>query len=199
MRVKVALISSVLFLAVGAVWAQADQARAEKIVSGSCFLCHGENGESSSEIFPKLAGQHANYIAKQLENFKTGKRKSTAMADMSGRLSADDMLALGKYFEAKKSEPEASKDQDLAGVGRYIFNSGNRFSGVPACASCHGKDGLGTANLPRLAGQYASYIETQLKLFGQRERTNDNAVMHSIVSRMSPLEMAAVAEYISGK
>ena len=199
MRVKVALISSVLLLAVGAVWAQADQARAEKIVSGSCFLCHGENGESSSEIFPKLAGQHANYIAKQLENFKTGKRKSTAMADMSGRLSADDMLALGKYFEAKKSEPEASKDQDLAGVGRYIFNSGNRFSGVPACASCHGKDGLGTANLPRLAGQYASYIETQLKLFGQRERTNDNAVMHSIVSRMSPLEMAAVAEYISGK
>lgn len=199
MRVKVALISSVLLLAVGAVWAQADQARAEKIVSGSCFLCHGENGESSSEIFPKLAGQHANYIAKQLENFKTGKRKSTAMADMSGRLSADEMLALGTYFEAKKSEPEASKDQDLAGVGRYIFNSGNRFSGVPACASCHGKDGLGTANLPRLAGQYASYIETQLKLFGQRERTNDNAVMHSIVSRMSPLEMAAVAEYISGK
>ena len=199
MRVKVALISFVLLSAMGAVWAQADQARAEKIVSGSCFLCHGENGESSSEIFPKLAGQHANYIAKQLENFKTGKRKSTAMADMSGRLSADDMLALGKYFEAKKSEPEASKDQDLAGVGRYIFNSGNRFSGVPACASCHGKDGLGTANLPRLAGQYASYIETQLKLFGQRERTNDNAVMHSIVSRMSPLEMAAVAEYISGK
>ena len=125
--------------------------------------------------------------------------KTSRQADMSGRLSADEMLALGTYFEAKKSEPEASKDQDLAGVGRYIFNSGNRFSGVPACASCHGKDGLGTANLPRLAGQYASYIETQLKLFGQRERTNDNAVMHSIVSRMSPLEMAAVAEYISGK
>jgi cytochrome c553 len=84
-------------------------------------------------------------------------------------------------------------------VGRYIFYTGNRFSGVPACASCHGKDGLGTANLPRLAGQYASYIETQLKLFSQRERTNDNAVMHSIVSKMSPLEIAAVAEYVSGK
>lgn len=199
MRVIETLISSVLFFAVGTAWAQADQARAEKIVAGSCFLCHGENGESSSEIFPKLAGQHANYIAKQLENFKAGKRKSTAMADMSGRLSADEMLALGKYFEAKKSEPESIKDQDLAGVGRYIFNSGNRFSGVPACASCHGKDGVGTANLPRLAGQYASYIETQLKLFSQRERTNDNAVMHAIVTNMSPLEMAAVAEYISGK
>lgn len=199
MNVKKTFIASALVLAMGSAWAQADQARAEKIVSGSCFLCHGENGESSSEIFPKLAGQHANYIAKQLENFKAGKRKSTAMADMSARLTPDEMLAIGAYFETKKSEPEAVKDQDLAGMGRYIFNSGNRFSGVPACASCHGKEGLGTANLPRLAGQYASYIETQLKLFNQRERTNDNDVMHSIVTKMSPLEMAAVAEYISGR
>jgi cytochrome c553 len=199
MRTRQTLVACVLVLALGSAWAQADQARAAKIVSGSCFLCHGENGESSSEIFPKLAGQHANYIAKQLENFKTGKRQSTAMADMSSRLTPDDMLALGQYFETKKSSAESVKDPDLAGVGNYIFNSGNRFSGVPACASCHGKDGLGTANLPRLAGQYASYIETQLKLFNQRDRTNDNAVMHSIVSKMSPLEMAAVAEYISGK
>jgi cytochrome c553 len=91
------------------------------------------------------------------------------------------------------------KDQDLAGVGRYIFNHGNKFSGLPACASCHGKDGLGTASLPRLAGQYATYVETQLKLFNKRERNNDNAVMHSIAANLSALEMAAVAEYISGK
>lgn len=199
MRLKTALLVPLLVSAMGSVVAQTDAARAEKIVSGSCFLCHGENGESSSEIFPKLAGQHANYIAKQLENFKTGKRKSTAMADMSSRLSAEDMVALGAYFESKKSDPESIKDPDLANVGRYIFHTGNKFSGVPPCASCHGKDGLGTANLPRLAGQYASYIETQLKLFSQRERTNDNAVMHSIVSNMSPLEIAAVAEYVSGK
>ena len=198
-RFSKALIGSALALMMGSSWAQADQARAQKIVSGSCFLCHGENGESASEIFPKLAGQHANYIAKQLENFKTGKRKSTAMADMSSRLTAEEMLALGQYFESKPAEPEAVKDADLAAVGRYIFNSGNRFSGVPACTSCHGKDGLGTATLPRLAGQYASYIETQLTLFNQRERTNDNAVMHAIVSKMTPLEMAAVAVYISGK
>ena len=199
MRLDKALIASALVLALGSAWAQADEARAKKIVSGSCFLCHGENGESSSEIFPKLAGQHAEYIAKQLDNFKTGKRKSTAMADMSSRLSADEMLALGRYFESKIAEPEVVKDTELAGVGRYLFNSGNPPAGVPACASCHGKDGLGTANLPRLAGQYASYIETQLKLFNQRERTNDNAVMHAIVSKMTALEMAAVAVYISGK
>lgn len=199
MRFEKTLIASVLTLALGSAWAQADQARAQKIVSGSCFLCHGENGESASEVFPKLAGQHANYIVKQLENFKSGKRKSTAMADMSSRLNADDMLALGQYFESKPSEPETVKDAGLAGVGRYIFNIGNPYSGVPACASCHGMEGLGTANLPRLAGQYASYIETQLKLFNQRERTNDNAVMHAVVSKMTPLEMAAVAAYISGK
>ncbi|MGB4359599.1 MAG: c-type cytochrome [Rhodoferax sp.] len=199
MKLRKTLIASLLALSMGASWAQADQARAQKIVMGSCFLCHGENGESASEVFPKLAGQHADYIAKQLDNFKTGKRKSTAMADMSGRLTADEMLALGQYFESKPAAPEAVKDTDLAAVGRYIFHTGNTYSGVPACASCHGKDGFGTVNLPRLAGQYASYIETQLTLFNQRERTNDNAVMHAIVSKMTPLEMAAVAAYISGK
>jgi cytochrome c553 len=199
MKLRKVLLALGLVSVLGPVWAQADMPRAEKIVSGSCFLCHGENGESSSEIFPKLAGQHASYIAKQLENFKAGKRKSTAMADMSSRLNPEDMAALGHYFESKKSEPEVAKDAELANVGRYIFHSGNKYSGVPACASCHGKEGLGTASLPRLAGQYASYIETQLKLFNQRERTNDNAVMHAIVSKMSALEMAAVAEYISGK
>jgi len=199
MGVQSFVMATALALIVGQGWAQEDQARAKKIVGGSCFLCHGEDGESSSEIFPKLAGQHASYIAKQLENFKSGQRKSATMADMASRLSADDMLALGQYFESKPAAPEVVKDADLAAMGRYLFNAGNTYSGVPACASCHGKDGLGTANLPRLAGQYASYIETQLKLFSQRERTNDNAVMHAIVSKMTPLEMAAVATYVSGK
>jgi cytochrome c553 len=180
-------------------WAQADEARAKKIVGGVCFLCHGSEGESSSEVFPRLAGQHWEYIAKQLENFKTGKRKSTAMADMVAKLKPDEMVALGHYFEKMSVPAEPAKDSDLAAVGHYIYHAGNKYSGVAACASCHGKDGLGTAALPRLAGQYASYVESQLKSFGKRERTNDNAVMHSIVTKMTPLEMAAVAEYLSGK
>ncbi len=179
--------------------AQADEARAKKIVNGVCFLCHGAEGESSSEIFPRLAGQHSEYIAKQLENFKTGKRKSTAMANMVANLAPDEMVALGKYFEKKSAPAEPVKEEDLAGMGKYIYLHGNKYSGVPACASCHGKDALGTATLPRLAGQYAVYLETQLRLFNQRERTNDNAVMHSIASKMAPLEMSAVAEYLSGK
>jgi cytochrome c553 len=182
-----------------AAFAQADEARAKKIVSGVCFMCHGLEGESSSEVFPRLAGQHWEYVAKQLDNFKTGRRKSTAMADMSAKLKPDEMEALGRYFEKMAVPVEPAKDADLAAVGKYIYHVGNKFNGIPACASCHGKDARGTAGLPRLAGQYSTYIENQLQSFGKRERTNDNAVMHSIASKMSALEMAAVAEYLSGK
>lgn len=182
----------------GVAQAQADEARAKKIIGGSCFLCHGQQGESASEVFPRLAGQHAEYIARQLDNFKSGKRKSSAMAEMSSKLTPDEMLALGKYFEKQVAPTEPPKDVELAAVGQYIYKHGNRFNGVPACSSCHGPRAEGTTALPRLAGQHATYVETQLKQFNQRERTNDNAVMHSIVSKMSALEIAAVSEYLSG-
>lgn len=183
----------------GGVMAQADEARAKKIVSGVCSLCHGAEGESSSEIFPRLAGQHWEYVAKQLENFKSGKRESTAMSQMVAKLTPDEMVALGKYFEKKKTPVTPAKDPALAAVGKYIYASGNKFSGVPACAGCHGPDALGTSSLPRLAGQYAGYTESQLNQFNKRQRTNDNAVMHTIVEKMTPLEMAAVAEYLSSR
>ena len=189
----------VALLVAGSAMAQADEARARKIVNGVCFLCHGAQGESSSEVFPRLAGQHWEYVAKQLDNFKSGKRKSTAMADMAAKLTPDEMVALGRYFEKQSVGIEPAKDAGLAAVGNYIFHNGNKYSGMPACASCHGASALGTNNLPRLAGQFAAYIENQLKQFNQRERTNDNAVMHSIVTKMTALEMAAVAEYVSGK
>ncbi len=180
-------------------WAQADEARAKKLAGGSCFLCHGTQGESTSEIFPKLAGQHAEYIAKQLTAFKTGQRKSTAMADMVAKLTPDEMLALGRYYEKMPTVKVTAKEPQLAAVGQYVYHNGNKFSGVPACVSCHGATAEGAANLPRLGGQFAGYVHTQLKQFGKRERTNDNAVMHSIASQMTELEMAAVAEYLSGK
>lgn len=196
-KVLVASLTTLNFCS--SAWAQADEARAKKIISGSCFLCHGATGESSSEVFPRLAGQHHEYIAKQLENFKSGARKSTAMRDMVTKLTPDEMLAVGKFYEKQSVPLEAAKDAGLASVGKYLFHNGNKFSGVPACASCHGAEAKGTVSMPRLAGQYASYTETQLKQFNTRERTNDNAVMHSIVVKMTPLEMAAVAEYLSSK
>ena len=179
--------------------AQADEARARKIVAGVCFVCHGVEGDAASEVFPRLAGQHWQYTFKQLENFKSGKRKSTAMAPMVTKLSAGEMEALGRYFEKMPVTPEPPKEPALAAKGRDLYLQGNPNSGVPACASCHGSAALGTAALPRLASQYAGYLETQLKQFNSRERTNDNAVMHTIASKMTPLEMAAVAQHLAGQ
>jgi cytochrome c553 len=197
-RTSVALGVALLLGASGA-WAQADEARAKKIAGGSCFLCHGAQGESTSEVFPRLAGQHAEYIAKQLTAFKSGQRKSTAMVEMVSKLTPDEMLALGKYYEKMSIPREEPKDPQLAAMGRYIFHNGNKFSGVPACVNCHGTNAEGAANLPRLATQFSGYIHTQLKSFNKRDRTNDNAVMHVVAEKMTELEMAAVAEYVSSK
>ena len=177
--------------------AQADEARAKKIIGGSCFLCHGAEGESASEVYPRLAGQNAEYIAKQLENFKSGKRKSSAMANMVTDLSPEDMAALGQFYASRPAHPEAAKDTQLAAVGQYIYHQGNKFSGVPSCASCHGPEGAGSNALPRLAGQHAAYLDNQLKQFNKRERTNDNAIMHTVASKLTELEAHAVAEYIA--
>jgi cytochrome c553 len=180
-------------------WAQADETRAKKIAGGSCFLCHGANGESTSEIFPRLAGQNAEYVAKQLEAFKTGARKSTAMADMSSKLTPDEMLALGRYYQKMELPREEPKEPQLAAMGHYIYHNGNKFSGVPACVACHGQNAEGATNLPRLGRQFSAYLEHQLKMFNKRDRTNDNAVMHVVAEKMTQLEMHAVSEYLSGK
>jgi cytochrome c553 len=186
-------------LGVSGALAQADEARAKKIAGGSCFLCHGERGESTSEVFPRLAGQHAEYVAKQLAAFQSGQRKSSTMAPMVAKLKPNEMLALGKHYEQMSLPREEAKDPQLAAMGRYIYHSGNKFSGLPACASCHGTAAEGSANLPRLATQFSGYVYNQLKSFNKRERTDDNAVMHGIAAKMTELEMAAVAEYVSRK
>lgn len=172
--------------------------RAQEIVNGRCSLCHGAEGESASPIFPRLSGQHPEYISKQLADFKSGRRKGT-MNDQAQELTDDEIKALGVFFAQKKPKAYTVSDQDLAAVGRYIYHKGNSYSGVAACSSCHGPTGDGTAQLPRLAGQHAAYAESQLKEFNKRERTNDNAVMHSIASKLTELEMRAVSVYLSGK
>ncbi len=178
--------------------AAADLKRAQEIVEGKCFICHGAEGESSSPVFPRLAGQHAQYIARQLADYASGRRKSSAMQPMVEGLSAADFVSLGAWFEQRPARQHAVDDPELALVGRFIYARGNPYSGVPACASCHGPGGQGTATLPRLAGQHAAYTERQLKQFNQRERSNDNQVMHAVASRLTELEAKAVASYLSG-
>lgn len=175
----------------------AAMARAEEIVGGRCFLCHGMEGEAASAVFPRLAGQHWEYIAKQLGDFKSGKRKSDTMKPQSEELTLEDMKALGRFFENKQVPGREVADADLVAVGRFVFQRGNQFTGLPACSSCHGAKGHGTPQLPRLAGQHPRYTEEQLRLFNSRERTNDNAVMHTVASKLSDLERHAVAAYIA--
>lgn len=184
-------------LALPAAARAADLQRAEEIVGGRCFLCHGMEGEAASALYPRLAGQHSEYIAKQLGDFKSGKRKSDTMAGMAADLTPEEMKALGAFFEKKPATRSTTAEPDLAGVGRYIFTKGNTYSGVAACVSCHGAKGHGTPQLPRLAGQQALYLENQLKQFNTRERNNDNAVMHSVASKLTELERKAVADYIA--
>lgn len=174
-----------------------DLARAEEIVSGRCFLCHGLEGESASAVFPRLAGQHADYVARQLADFKSGKRKSDTMKPQAEELTSAEMKSLGAFFENKKIGGRTAKDAELLAVGKFVYNRGNQFTGLPACSSCHGPKGLGSSQLPRLAGQHPRYVEDQLKQFNKRERNNDNAVMHTIASKLSELETHAVAEYVA--
>lgn len=176
---------------------QPGETRAKEIVQGKCFLCHGMNGESASELFPRLAGQHAEYVAKQLRDFQAG-RRAGQMTEFAKGLTEGEMLAIGRYFEKQEGQPHSVNDPDLAAIGRYLYQKGNIYSGVPACASCHGPKGYGTSTLPRLAGQHAEYTVRQLKDFNKRIRTNDNTIMHNIAALLTELETRGVAEYLSG-
>ena len=182
----------------GGAQAATDHARAEEIVQGQCFICHGADGESSSPIFPRLAGQNEAYIVKQLSAYKSGQRVSSAMQPMVAALSAEDFVALGKYFSSRPTHLHQVDDGDLAQVGAFIYKRGNEYSGVVACASCHGPSGYGTNALPRLAGQHAKYTEKQIREFNARTRTNDNMVMHTVASKLTELEIKAVASYLAG-
>ena len=179
--------------------------KGQKIASKVCAGCHNPDGNSIIPSNPILAGQHAEYITKQLLNFKSqdnkpAERKSPVMAAMVVPLSAEDMKNIGAYYTLQKPNPSAAKDKVLAEQGEKIYRGGNIESGVPACASCHSPNGVGIPpNYPRLAGQHAEYTVAQLRAFRTEQRANDaNSVMRGIVTRMSEKEMQAVAEFISG-
>ncbi|MEW5964785.1 MAG: c-type cytochrome [Pseudomonadota bacterium] len=168
------------------------------LIESRCALCHGPEGESASAIYPRLAAQHPEYMAKQLKDFRDGRRRSDAMAEMVKDLTDDEITALAAFFASKPAKTRRARDGDLAAVGKYIYVAGNPYSGVPACASCHGPTAHGTVQLPRLAGQHPAYLETQLKEFNKRARTNDNAIMHTIATKLTELEIVSVSVYLGG-
>lgn len=177
-----------------------DPAKAQKIVNDVCAACHTTDGNSTSPAYPSLAGQHPEYIFKQLVEFKSGARKNAIMAPNVTNLSEDDMRNLAAYFAAQQPKPRQAKDAALVAEGQKIYKGGNAGSGVPACASCHGPAGSGIpVQFPRLAGQHSKYVLSQLKNFRTGDRANDGGKMMQVIARkMTDHEMKAVAEYISG-
>lgn len=188
----------VLTAAASAATPAGDRHMAEQLVRARCAMCHGLDGQSPSPLYPKLAGQTPEYLVKQLFNFKTGQRVSTVMQEMTNLLTAREIRLLAEYFSALPTEPQPVADPELAAVGRYIYFRGNPYSGVSPCVSCHGVYATGGAQMPRLAGQHATYLETQLLNFRQRLRANDQA-MHAVVTNLSELEIKAVAQYLTGQ
>lgn len=175
-----------------------DAARAEALVNGRCVLCHGATGSSSSPLYPKLAGQHAEYLFKQLRNFKSGERESSDMRKVARDLEEADMRALAAFFAQQTPTPGNPAYPEMRAVGERLYREGNPARGLKPCIECHGEKGMGSATLPRIGGQHALYVETQLALFEERKRTNDNAQMQEIAAKLSAAEMRAVAEYLSG-
>ncbi|WP_020395446.1 c-type cytochrome [Thiolinea disciformis] len=204
MKKTLIMALAVMTFGSSAVWA-ADveikgDAAAGKTKSATCAACHGADGNSTNPEWPKLAGQNAQYLFKQLMDFKAQKRVNASMAPMVAPLNPQDMADLAAYFSTQKAAP-GKADQTKAQLGSLVFKGGNTATGVAACASCHSPTGLGNpaANFPALSGQHVAYTKIQLQAFRQGARNNDaGKMMQNVANKMSDAEMDAVAEYISG-
>ena len=181
--------------------AQDGDVAAGKAKAATCAACHGPDGNSTNPEWPKIAGQHAAYIARQLEHFKVGKARNNAMmTGMVAALSEKDMKDLGAFYAAQAMSGGFAEEA-LAKAGEKLYRAGNPATGIPACMSCHGPAGAGDplAGFPRLAGQHATYTQMQLEGFRTGARTTDpRRMMRDIALKMTPDEMAAVSSYIAG-
>lgn len=173
-------------------------AKAGEAKSAACLACHGPMGNSVVPVWPKLAGQHPEYIQKQLMDFKGNKRANEQMTPMAMPLSDADVADLAAYFSAQQQTPGAP-GTETARLGERLYHGGNAGSGVPACTGCHGPQGLGLglAKFPEISGQHAQYLEQTLKHFRDGTRQNDpNGMMRGVAARMTDQEIAAVSQYL---
>jgi len=171
---------------------------AQQTVNNVCAACHAADGNSAISLNPKLAGQHPEYLQKQLTEFKSGKRANAVMSGMAGALSDEEIKELAVYFSTKPAALAKAKSNGAGSVGEKIYRAGNAATSVPACAACHSPNGAGLPKqFPRLSGQHADYTLAQLKAFRSGERANAPMMM-TIAAKMSDAEMAAVADYIQG-
>lgn len=179
--------------------AKGDPAKGQAL-AGACAACHGIDGNSVLSTNPNLAGQHAEYIAKQLAEFKSGARANPIMAGMAAGLTPEAMADLGAYFRSQKVRTPGTKNRDLAAQGRRLYRGGDTTRGLPACSACHSPTGAGMASqYPRVGGQHSDYSVAQLKAFRAGERANDAAsMMRTVAAKLTDAEISALAEYLSG-
>ena len=180
---------------------KAGDATKGKEASATCAACHGADGNSVNPDWPKLAGQGEGYLAKQLADFRSDKRKDPTMTAMAKGIASDaDVKDLAAYFTSQKTKAGTANKEKVA-AGKAIYKGGNLTTGVAACAACHGPTGSGNvaAKFPKISGQHAKYIVKQLKAFKSGKRANDvGKMMRNIAKNMTDTEMDAVSEYISG-
>jgi cytochrome c553 len=163
-----------------------------------CQGCHGQDGNSYGPEWPNLASQHAAYIAKQLRDFQSGARKNETMSSMVIGLSQKDITDIAAFFSSQTVKGDNSAKSV---AGKKLYEGGNRYNRTPACASCHGPNGVGNGPgaIPHLAGQKATYVAKALRDFRSGSRANDrNEMMRSIAAKLSDKEIENVATYISG-
>lgn len=201
----VAAIVAIAPMAIAQSVVKGDAAKGQQTVSQVCTACHGPDGNSPLPVNPNLAGQHPEYIVKQLTNFKAvggkpAERSNPVMAGIVAALNDAQMKDVAAYYSAQTLRPREARDQKLVEAGQAIYRGGIAAKGVAACASCHSPNGVGIpAQFPRIAGQHAEYTAAQLKAFRAGERANDlNRMMRATAAKLSDREIAAVSEYVAG-
>jgi cytochrome c553 len=166
--------------------------------AASCLACHTADGSRGAPANPILQGQHPEYLVKQLQEFKSGKRKNAIMAGMAAALSEEDMKHIAAFYASKTAKPGFAKNKETVALGERIYRGGVIERNVPACAGCHSPNGAGIpAQYPRLGGQHGDYTEAQLLAFRSGARGN-NAQMTAIANKMNDREIKAVSDYIAG-
>jgi cytochrome c553 len=200
MKKLISLVVLMAFVgAAGSVLA-ASSVASGKAKSAACAACHGVDGNSAAPNFPKIAGLDAQYIAKQLADFKSGARKDPLMLGMVAGLSKKDMDDLGAYFASqKRATSSASASPAVLKKAERLYRGGDAKNGIAACMSCHGPAGTGIPpRFPAVFGQHATYSQKQLLDFKTGTRSNDGDVMTRIAFRLSEAEIKAVSEYMAG-
>lgn len=191
-------------------WA-AGNTEAGKAKAAACMACHGPDGNSLADIWPKLAGQLTPYLTKQLHDFKAGRRKNEQMSPMAQPLSDQDIEDLAAFFGSQKANAGTVTKKELLAAGEKVYLKGKgRPDVVPACVGCHGLTGAGKADwnatmtlppttlAPAIGAQHPTYVANQLKAYKTGARSNDEAhVMRDIAGRLTDADIAAVAEFVA--